>query len=138
MNKRIEISAENPTRLLLVYGTLRTGQHNNYLLQGGSKLIGTFETKPEYTMFGKGAGFPIVVTKGNTSIKTEVYEVTDLHTLASIHRLEGCSGIPGHPENWYDIQPVETPYGEAHMYVMHEMRNDTKSVITTGDWLNQK
>lgn len=116
-----------------VYGTLRKGEYNwARLLDGKSEYLGTYETTPNYTMYDNG-GFPIVIDKGHNKIVYEVYEV-DENVLQSLNRLEGCTGIPGHPENWYDIIPIETPTGKAFMYVMHKEKD--LEIIKNGDWVN--
>ena len=116
-----------------VYGTLRKGEYNwARLLDGKSVYLGTYETDPIYTMYSNG-GFPIVIDKGITSITYEVYEVDD-DVLRSLNRLEGCTGVTGHPENWDDVISIETPVGKALMYVMHKEQD--LEIIENGDWIN--
>jgi gamma-glutamylcyclotransferase (GGCT)/AIG2-like uncharacterized protein YtfP len=77
--------------LLFVYGTLKRGFWNHYLLDR-EEFIGEAETKEKYAMYV--SGIPYVV-KGEpvSRIKGEVYRVSS-ETLKLIDRLEG------HP-NWY-------------------------------------
>ena len=136
MQNRIEINETNPEALICVYGTLRKGNGNyQAILAGKSEYLGTYQTSPNYTMFGRNAGFPIVTTDGDQAITYEVHRVTTPAVLERVHNLEGCTGIPGDPKHWYDIIPVETPHGVGHMYVMHNnnVRNSA-SIIKTGDW----
>lgn len=117
-----------------VYGTLRRGEHNyKRILENSSIYLGTYQTDPHFTMYDN-IGFPIVITKGTTSIVYEVYEV-DENVLQSLNRLEGCTGIPGHPENWYDLINIETPVGKGVMYVMHKEKD--LQIIKNGDWKNK-
>lgn len=126
MRDKIEITEKKSKRYIAVYGTLRTGYGNwKRCLEGRSVYLGTFQTAPNYTMYTNG-GFPIVVDKGNTSITYELMEIEDKNTLERVHSLEGCSGIPGHEQNWYDIQRIDSkehPDKEIYMYMMHEPQN---------------
>lgn len=135
MRDRIEITEKNPKAYIAVYGTLRTGRGNwKGRLEGRSTCLGTFQTAPSYTMYTNG-GFPIVVDKGETPITYELMEIEDRNTLEGVHRLEGCSGIPGHEQNWYDIQRIhndEHPDKEIYMYMMHEPQN--LRVIESGNF----
>lgn len=129
---------EKQSVLLACYGTLRLGHGNySYLLSGDqSEHIGTTKTPAEYTMYGKRSGFPIVVDKGNTPIVVDIFRVTNETVLKRVHQLEGCTGVPGHKDNWYDIKEVETPLGKAWMYIQHKDFNP-ENVITSGDWENR-
>lgn len=133
LQERIEINEEHPTRLVAVYGTLREG-HGNWaaILKGNAKLLGTYTSEPKYTMYSAG-GFPIVCDNGTGTIVYEVYEVDSNAVMRRLHSLEGCTGIPGHENNWYDIQPIETPHGTAYMYVQHEA-GERMSIIKNGNW----
>src|SRR5678815_3691587 len=101
-----------------VYGTLKRGRGNDHRL-GNAKFLGEFVTPNKYTMHSLGA-FPAVSCKGKSSIQGEVYETDDPRIIQSLYRLEGYSGIPtkdgGH--NMYDLETIDTPYGEANMFVM--------------------
>lgn len=139
MNKRIEISAERPYVLVACYGTLRLGCGNyNHILKGNSEHLGTYTTSPDYTMYGRHSGFPVVGTHGSTAITYDLFKVTDNDTVSRLHSLEGCTGIPEHPRNWYDIRPISTEHGEAFIYVQHgEHASEHGEEITNGDWLNR-
>jgi len=131
---KVEINEKNPFVLVCVYGTLRKGEGNHRILENNSELLGTYKSEPTFTMYGRRRGFPIVVPKGDTSIEYEVYKVTDPTTVKRLHSLEGCTGIPGHADNWYDIMPMETPHGKGYIYVHHTHKEDENSVIKTGNW----
>lgn len=139
MNNRIEISEERPYVLVACYGTLRLGQGNwNHILKGNSEHLGTYSTSPEYTMYGRRSGFPVVGTHGSTAITYDLFKVTDNAVVNRLHRLEGSTGIPGDDRNWYDIQPISTEHGEAFIYVQHGRDAEGHGEeITTGDWLNR-
>lgn len=133
--KRIEINAETPSVLICTYGTLRKGRTNFMrFLENRCNYLGTYSTERKYTMYNMGM-YPIVVDKGNSSIVYDLFEIRSRHVLENIHHLEGCTGIPGHPDNWYDIQKIVTPHGIAYMYLQHEEPNAVRyNIITQGDW----
>lgn len=103
-------------KLFFVYGTLKEGFRFHDRL-GNSKLLGIAETKPEYTMYSLwDGGYPAIIHQGDTSIKGEVYEVSEEETEEALYRLEGFIA-PHHPGNLYETESVETPYGEATLFV---------------------
>ena len=71
---------------LFVYGTLKRGHCNHYLLEG-CPFMGEAETKEKYALYE--ADIPYVIKEKKIShIKGEVYEVPR-HILKRIDRLEG-------------------------------------------------
>ena len=100
---------------LFVYGTLKKGNSNNYLL-GDSKLLGEAETEEKYTLYSNGH-FPILATQGEKSVIGEVYEVTDKEVFDDICTLEGYE--IGGKNNWYELEEIETPYGKASVFVQN-------------------
>ena len=135
--QRVEINENNPFVLLVVYGTLRLNQGNwEHFLENRSEYLGTFKTEPKYTMYSAG-GFPIVTTEGNTAITCDVFKVINPRVLARIHGLEGFKGCIGDVGNWYDCQPIDTPYGKGYMYVQPTYHQSAKYVIHNGDWLRR-
>lgn len=134
---RIEINEERKDILLVAYGTLRLFRSNySNFLENKSEFLGTFKSEPRYTMYGKQRHFPIVVDDGNTSIEYDVFRIQQDTILEKIHKLEGCTGYPGHPDNWYDIVEIETPVGTAYMYVMHG-HPQGEEIIKSGNWNNK-
>lgn len=137
---KVEINAQTPHVLVCVYGTLRTGQGNwRWALKDKAECLGTFKSEPNFTMYGRRAGFPSLVAKGDTSIEYEVFKVTDQKVLGDLHGLEGCSGIPGDPANrFYDIMPMKTPVGDGWIYVRNNnYEGNEDSIIKTGNWLHK-
>jgi len=117
MNKKI---------LVFVYGTLKKGFHNHYLL-AGSQYLGNAKTEPIYQMYSAG-GFPIVSREGDKEIIGEVYSVSEACKKA-LDRLEGFTGEQGNPDNWYDVDVINTEYGEAFMYCQNkEQINNLKQI----------
>lgn len=138
-HKKVEITKDCPSVLICTYGTLRStpaSGNGNYraLLEGNGEYLGTYQSEPTYTMYGRHAGFPVVTDNGTTAITYEVFRVTDAAVLANLNGLEGCTGIPGDKRNWYDICPITTPHGQGWIYVMHHSGRATESIIPTGNW----
>lgn len=117
---------------VVVYGSLLEGLGNHPLLQRhGARKLGTFKTKPEFTMVSLG-GFPGVTREGNTSITVEVYEVDDA-CLKDLNSLEGYRGEE--QDNFYDREEIETPFGKSFIYTYNHIRpTSAKSQVENGDW----
>lgn len=115
-----------------VYGTLRQNESNNRLLVNSTHL-GDFNTEPEYTFFNLG-WFPGIVKGGNQSVKCEVYAI-DQETLERLHRLEGYR--EGSDGNLYNLDTIETPYGNAFIYTYNNdriLKKESLRIIESGDW----
>jgi gamma-glutamylcyclotransferase (GGCT)/AIG2-like uncharacterized protein YtfP len=121
-------------KLFLVYGTLKAAHGNHRLIaHPTTKFLGNFVTEPKYTLFD--GGFPVVERGGDTPITGELYEVEDPETIDDVFCLEGCSSkTQGHPDNWYDVEPIETPHGEAVMFVMDENKSGRRKIVESGIW----
>lgn len=137
MCNKVEINQENPEILLAVYGTLRVSYQNyDRFLKNKSVYLGTIRTAPKFTMWGKNMYFPIVTTNGDTSIECDIIKIRVNGVLQKIHDLEGCTGIPNHSKNWYNIMPMETEFGTAYMYVQ-EGEFPEMGIISSGNWKNK-
>jgi len=114
--------------LIAVYGSLLSSLHNNYILED-SKLLGSFKSKPEFSLYGLG-GYPGLKTDGNTSVLMEVYEVND-KVAQRVDNLEGYSS--NRPATFYDKIPIKTPFGEASVYIYV---NDIpeERLVESGNW----
>ena len=115
--------------LVAVYGSLLKGLHNNKHFLSDTKLIGEFDSKPEYTLYDLGS-FPGLVKEGYTSVRMEIYEVNTLQ-LKKIDSLEGFT--PGSSNNHYDRIEINTPFGKAYTYIYAQKTNNLTPVIN-GDW----
>lgn len=114
--------------LIAVYGSLLSGMGNHRLLEN-SKLLGTFQTKPEFSLYSLGY-YPGLKTNGNTSVKMEVYEITE-KVARSVDNLEGYT--PGSNNTFYDKIPIETPYGKASVYIYVNDISEER-IVKSGDW----
>ena len=116
--------------LVVVYGTLRKGQSNHYLLENeGAAYIGDGTVKG-YGMIPLG-GFPGAVPLEQGEIKTEMYSVDD-SVLARLDMLEG------HP-NFYRRTPVDFidkkgNVQKAEIYVLQRAAG-SRPFIKSGDWV---
>ena len=115
---------------VFVYGTLKRGNHNFKFL-ANSRFLGAHTTDPSYTLTCNGF-FPKAVRGGSTAIVGEVFEV-DEKTLESLNRLEGFHGF-GSPHNHYDVDLIETPFGETMIYVVNPGEG-SKTVVPSGEWI---
>ena len=114
--------------LIAVYGSLRKNMGNDHLLST-SKYLGEFKTKPEFSLYSLGY-YPGLKTNGNTSVTMEVYAVDD--TVAErIDRLEGYT--PNGNNTFYDKIPIETPYGEANVYI-YVNNIPEERLVESGNW----
>lgn len=134
----IEINNDNKVVRICTYGTLRKGCSNyRHFLEGQSIYLGTYKTKNQFTMLGRGCGFPIVVPKGDTSIEYDLFEISDNNVLKNIHRLEGFSGIKDSPSNWYNITEIHNKkYGKCWMYIQDNSITE-HLIIKSGNWFKQ-
>ena len=73
--KPSDIITSTSTHLVFVYGTLRKGQWNHYLLDR-SKFLGMAKTKKRYALYGDGVPF-LSRTRAVSQVTGEVYSVDD-------------------------------------------------------------
>lgn len=111
---------------VFVYGTLRRGEPNHWLLQG-SRFLGEHRAGPGFVMVDLGT-CPGVIPDGEGSVQGEVYRV-DGKTLRRLDRLEAYPVV-------YTREEIETPFGRAWIYLHRHARGRT-GVIASGDWLDR-
>lgn len=124
---------------VFVYGTLMDGEPNHVFL-GKSPKLGAGETKPIYTLYDLDA-FPAMVFGGNTSIKGEVYEVSQ-EVLEGLDFLESYNSKI--PENrLYNRQLIFIKLRDrdiaALAYFLDEVPisfigGPPEPIIPSGDW----
>lgn len=110
--------------LVFVYGTLRRGGDNHYML-ADSNFLGRYTTEPRYTMFRLGQ-FPAVVARGDTAIHGEIYRVSD-EVFALLDELECYPSV-------FSRQIIHTPAGDTWMYLYNRLVG-TEHMVPHGDWL---
>jgi len=113
---------------IFVYGSLREGFGNwRYFLHGNSTKLGNCVVEGNYAMHSFG-GFPAVkhTNVNPTHIVGEVYEVSDV-VYQDIEHLESYP-------SFYDREKVDTPWGEADMYIILNDELSDKPIIESGDW----
>jgi gamma-glutamylcyclotransferase (GGCT)/AIG2-like uncharacterized protein YtfP len=113
--------------LVAVYGSLRKGLHNAPVL-GNSEYVGNTIIKG-WQMFSLGS-FPFVLANPDKAIKVEVYRVLSSDVEENLDYLEG------YPSFYDRDDAVETGFGTASMYFMHEMYDDTAPEVVSGDWVS--
>ena len=119
--------------LVAVYGSLVSQMHNHNYYLSDSKLLGKFNTGPEYTLHSLGS-FPGLKLNGETSIVMEVYKVDDT-TLKRLNQLEGYR--PNETPTFYDRIEIDTPWGKAFTYIyVNPLSKD--SIVESGDWKKYK
>lgn len=114
-----------------VYGSLRSGFHNHRII-ASSKFLGTCETDPNFTMVALGS-FPGIFMHGNTSIKVEVYNVSE-EIFKELDRLEGYP-------SFYNRAVIKTPLGDAWVYYLEDKDSSCYKkypVVPDGDWPSYK
>jgi gamma-glutamylcyclotransferase (GGCT)/AIG2-like uncharacterized protein YtfP len=118
--------------LICVYGSLRK-EFGNHRLIKDAEYKGMFSTDPVYSLYSLG-GFPGLKENGNTSVVMEVYAVND----AEAHNVDMLEGYtPGEPAYFYDKVNIETPWGEAGVYIyVGNIAEDR--LVKSGDWFTFK
>lgn len=107
---------------VLVYGTLRQGESNHYLLSD-SQFLGSVVTQAQFQLFDLGP-YPAVI-KGDQTLVAEVYLVDD-ETMQQLDILED------YPHE-YDRELVTTPHGQAWIY-LYQNKRLLRNTIQSGDW----
>ena len=110
---------------VFVYGTLRAGEPNHYLLDRHA-LVARARTEAAFELVSLGA-FPAMIAGGTTAVVGEVY-VIDPVTLAALDRLEG------HPR-FYQRTAIRLEDGdEVLAYLLSPEQARGRTRIPSGDW----
>ena len=118
------------THLVAVYGSLLKGLGNHSYYLDEAEYKGEFDSEPIYNLYDIGQ-FPGLTKPGYTSVRMEVYEVTDKE-LKQIDILEGFTLNNTH-NNHYNRTTIKTPYGDAYTYLYNHHVSD-KTQVSSGDW----
>lgn len=130
--RHIEINEDNPSQLILCYGTLKKNNYNwHYFLEGKSIHLGEFITEPAFTMYTTGT-FPVITT-GSTSIVCDLFKVRSNKVLQDIFNLEGCGGQLNNPDDFYKLKEINTPEGKAIIFWQPEYEGSPEAIIKNED-----
>ena len=106
--------------LLFVYGILKDILGN----EEGAEYVADHTIEEGYKMYNLGM-FPGVI-KGEGSVSGKVFRVTD-ELLAQCDRIEGTPHL-------YVRDTIETPDGEASIYLFNQKVNDYHAEVDGGVW----
>ncbi|MFV0576388.1 MAG: gamma-glutamylcyclotransferase [Vibrio sp.] len=111
---------------VFVYGTLRRGESNHFLLEN-SEFLGDYMTEDRFNLFSLGP-YPAAI-EGNSPLIGEVYLVDDA-TLAKLDIVED------YPIE-YDRKLIPTSFGDAWIYLYQDKSELTKQ-LSSGDWCQRE
>ena len=139
--------------LMFVYGSLLSGLHNHFRLEGQSKLLGAARTvRSDYTMVtSEGSGFPFTLPPGEgradctpTAVLGELYQAVEPGEGSALVRQ--LDALESHPD-WYRREKVQVELVaegqgqgqlvEAWMYLfrkLSDLSGDEPEVKPPGDW----
>lgn len=118
---------------VFVYGTLRRGERNHYLLKNAKLLYEQAWTFGQ--LFDTPYHFPVLYESPNNKIYGELYEITE-DELKLLDRLEGFE--EGKENNYYErkIKTIFTDQGcfDAYVYIDTKRHIEVSNEILNGDW----
>jgi gamma-glutamylcyclotransferase (GGCT)/AIG2-like uncharacterized protein YtfP len=110
-------SIEKRTILIAVYGTLRTNQWNyqRFFINNAASFVGDATLKG-FSLYAQNK-IPYIVKdpENKDCVYVECFKITP-SKLRELDMLEGFIE-EGHEDNVYDRETVETPFGDAYIYV---------------------
>ena len=116
---------------VFVYGTLRKGFGNHYLLET-SEYLGEFRQPIHFDMVDMGA-FPGLVETNNpfsSTITVEGYKVTE----ETLKRLDSLEGYP----SFYNRKIIKIGDIEGYIYYLNGGNRYNYKIVREGDWLEYK
>ena len=140
-----EKNLEGKNRRLAVYGTLRKGFGNHYLIKE-AKFLGIFKTFTHFFMICNG-DYPVLTPKTSltvlellkletekivpNSVVYELYEVTE-EQWNNVCRLEGYDKNRSIGQNLYDVMDLQTEFGIAKIFIQHKLAEG--KLVMDGDY----
>lgn len=110
-----------------VYGTLKRGQHANWML-ANSPFIGEFRAEIPFQMYNLGAYPALIADEKSHSITLEVYDVTDRGILKCLDSYEGYPSL-------YQKSIVKVEEMDVTIYTMKNNHKDRfMSIVESGNW----
>lgn len=132
MTNIIERENANPESqtpyLVFVYGTLRRGESNHYLLRE-ARYLGRHRTAARYTLLDLGP-YPAALANGRTALSGELYRLN--HTL--LGRLDVLENYP----HEYTRVLIPTRLGKAWIYLYRHRPSTEIPTIANGDWCRRR
>lgn len=128
---------ETKSKLLVAfYDSFREGLISNYLMDKSAVKAGQFSSLPEFCLIDVGTKKfdtiqdVVLLQDFNLSVVMDVYEITETF-------LEELNEYYGYFHNGYDLNrhnrtKIQTPYGEAYLYVNNQVIKEGK-IIPSGD-----
>ena len=123
------------SRLVFVYGSLRSGEHNNPYFMPDSKLLGTAITERLFKLSGAGTvPFAWPDDKEGVQLEGELWEcpIQDYHSVRSLELGAGYEELK--VGVWYEASIGRVPFVEAYMYT-HKGYPGSKTVEMDDDGL---
>lgn len=116
---------------VFVYGTLRRGQPNHFLL-ADAYLLSDCAAAPGFRLYHLGA-YPAAQPTGRETdtVRGEIYQVRDRDTLTRIDALEGFPDLYDRTET--RVQDESGTVHVARIYFMRELPPHARA-IAGGDW----
>lgn len=113
---------------VLVYGSLRKGEENHYLLSSSALLYNEI-TVSGYKMYDCGR-YPAAIPNERTSIIGELYDVDDEIIMSDLDGLEQLKD--GLYHRYYDAK------NDFYIYLKYEEQISNEPLIDSGDWVFYK
>jgi gamma-glutamylcyclotransferase (GGCT)/AIG2-like uncharacterized protein YtfP len=128
---------------LFVYGSLRRGFPNHFLLEK-SIYMGTYSTVDKYHMIGQvSKSFPYVVDKAEFADTNPTHIIGELYDIEA-DILKDLDELEGHPDFYTrrSVQVVGEHTYSAYVYILENsgiirgLKNNSRfELVPSGDWL---
>lgn len=122
--------ATEETYKVAVYGSLRKGLYNHYLLEEGKESIFLKEVKVEipFKMISMGDVFPALIhSKENNKITLELYSI-------SFKVFKNLDILEGYP-NFYSRKKISIDGDYYWVYYLSNLKKpDNEILVESGDW----